>query len=382
QQLSPVKEGATDDCSWVRDKSFPDDVIETNGSATAFQGKTRGKEFIPITTSDPNLNQGLTLRREICVFWTHSMDQLWGVLSSILDVQNATMGLEKCQERDFELGAILRQTIGILPSGPTVRVFKPSHRKIKLSENRQVMRGDDDVDVESTGQGDLIGAAGSIKRTGTCQTKETRDLSNQKEDEFEDKKTLNRLMLQKGGPNKNWKSTTDGLKERMDGSDLHPQKHLTIQNKKWVVEFDSEYGYGKAVGDEARAQWGIVLAHSGDWSATVDAHMGQTYILGLMEGMARIPLRMGMMEGAQQLLCSSRRQSETLGVATQDQEGSHISEDRRRIVSRRRVSEGFKGLEQDKDSTRITGQKSRGYRIKGSENSVVRIKNNKRGALV
>ncbi|KAI8445115.1 hypothetical protein BY996DRAFT_6521160, partial [Phakopsora pachyrhizi] len=44
--------------------------------------------------------------------------------------------------------------------------------------------------------------------------------------------------------------------------------------------------------------------------------------------------------------------------------------------------EGFKGLEQVKDSTRITGQKSRGYRIKGAENSVVRIKNNKREALV
>ncbi|CAH7689545.1 hypothetical protein PPACK8108_LOCUS24633 [Phakopsora pachyrhizi] len=29
-----------------------------------------------------------------------------------------------------------------------------------------------------------------------------------------------------------------------------------------------------------------------------------------------------------------------------------------------RMAEGFKGLEQDKDSTRITGQKSRGYRIK------------------
>ncbi|KAI8452664.1 hypothetical protein BY996DRAFT_6513868 [Phakopsora pachyrhizi] len=47
-----------------------------------------------------------------------------------------------------------------------------------------------------------------------------------------------------------------------------------------------------------------------------------------------------------------------------------------------RIDEGFKGLEQDKDSTRITGQKSRGYRIKGAENSVVRINNNKRGALV
>ncbi|CAH7673655.1 hypothetical protein PPACK8108_LOCUS8539 [Phakopsora pachyrhizi] len=55
---SQSKEGATDDCSWVRDKSFPDDVIETNDSATAFQGKQEGKEFIPITTNDPNLNQG------------------------------------------------------------------------------------------------------------------------------------------------------------------------------------------------------------------------------------------------------------------------------------------------------------------------------------
>ncbi|CAH7681007.1 hypothetical protein PPACK8108_LOCUS13548 [Phakopsora pachyrhizi] len=36
----------------------------------------------------------------------------------------------------------------------------------------------------------------------------------------------------------------------------------------------------------------------------------------------------------------------------------------------RQYKEGFKGLEQDKDSTRITGQKSRGYRIKGAENSV------------
>ncbi|CAH7688137.1 hypothetical protein PPACK8108_LOCUS23053 [Phakopsora pachyrhizi] len=48
----------------------------------------------------------------------------------------------------------------------------------------------------------------------------------------------------------------------------------------------------------------------------------------------------------------------------------------------RQYKEGFKGLEQDKDSTRITGKKSRGYRIKGAENSVVRIKNNKREALV
>ncbi|KAI8454200.1 hypothetical protein BY996DRAFT_6563348 [Phakopsora pachyrhizi] len=176
------KEGATDDCSWVRDKSFPDDVIETNGSATAFQGKTRGKRS-PILMG------------------------VWGMLSSILDVQTATMGLEKCQERDFEL------------------------------------------DVESTGQGDLIGAAGSIKRTGTCQIKETRDLSNQKEDEFEDKKTLNRHMLlfglpdqelQKGGPNKNWKSTTDCLKERMDGSDLHPTETSDDSKQEVVVEFDDK----------------------------------------------------------------------------------------------------------------------------------------------
>ncbi|CAH7669189.1 hypothetical protein PPACK8108_LOCUS3765 [Phakopsora pachyrhizi] len=79
-----------------------------------------------------------------------------------------------------------------------------------------------EANVESTGQGDLIGAAAKAKGNPT------RDLSNQKEDEFEDKKTLNRSgrkddeELQKGGPNKNWKSTTDGLKERMDGSDLHP----------------------------------------------------------------------------------------------------------------------------------------------------------------
>ncbi|CAH7666711.1 hypothetical protein PPACK8108_LOCUS1062 [Phakopsora pachyrhizi] len=34
-----------------------------------------------------------------------------------------------------------------------------NHREIKPSENIQVIRGDDDVDVESTGQGDPIGAA-------------------------------------------------------------------------------------------------------------------------------------------------------------------------------------------------------------------------------
>ncbi|KAI8447177.1 hypothetical protein BY996DRAFT_8440778 [Phakopsora pachyrhizi] len=58
--------------------------------------------------------------------------------------------------------------------------------------------------------------------------------------------------------------------------------------------------------------------------------------------------------------------------------GSGMAKDTKRMG----YKEGFKGLEQDKDSTRITGQKSRGYRIKGAENSVVRIKNNKREALV
>ncbi|CAH7685156.1 hypothetical protein PPACK8108_LOCUS19636 [Phakopsora pachyrhizi] len=52
-------------------------------------------------------------------------------------------------------------------------------------------------------------------------------------------------------------------------------------------------GYGvwpKVAGDEARAHLpGFVLAQSGDWSITIDAHMGQTYYLGLMEGMARTP---------------------------------------------------------------------------------------------
>ncbi|KAI8442934.1 hypothetical protein BY996DRAFT_6485892 [Phakopsora pachyrhizi] len=39
---------------------------------------------------------------------------------------------------------------------------------------------------------------------------------------------------------------------------------------------------------------------------------GANLYFGLMEGMARIPLRMGMMEEAQQLLCSSRGQKKTL----------------------------------------------------------------------
>ncbi|CAH7677325.1 hypothetical protein PPACK8108_LOCUS12462 [Phakopsora pachyrhizi] len=41
----------------------------------------------------------------------------------------------------------------------------------------------------------------------------------------------------------------------------------------------------------------FVLAQSGDWSATVDAHMGQTYILWVMEGMGRTPLRMDLFDG-------------------------------------------------------------------------------------
>ncbi|KAI8442808.1 hypothetical protein BY996DRAFT_6488460, partial [Phakopsora pachyrhizi] len=121
------------------------------------------------------------------------------------------------------------------------------------------------------------------------------------------------------------------------------------------------YGYGRWwMRNGALAQLGAVLAQSGDWSATVNASRGK-FLLGLMKGMAKDTKRRG-------LLCSSRRQSETLGVGKDS----------------RTDKEGFKGLEQDKDSTRITGQKSRGYRIKnrGAENSVVRIKNNKRGALV
>ncbi|CAH7676799.1 hypothetical protein PPACK8108_LOCUS11901 [Phakopsora pachyrhizi] len=187
------KEGATDDCSWVRDKSFPDDVIETNGSATAFQGKTRGKR-----------------KGDLCL-----LDSFKGSASN----------------------------------GPTVRDFKPSHRKIKPSENRQVMRGDDD--------NNRIWRCGIYWTRGSNwsswfnqnQIKETRDLSNQKEDEFEDKKTLNRHMLlfglpdqelQKGGPNKNWKSTTDCLKERMDGSDLHPTETSDDSKQEVVVEFDDK----------------------------------------------------------------------------------------------------------------------------------------------
>ncbi|KAI8443885.1 hypothetical protein BY996DRAFT_6517448 [Phakopsora pachyrhizi] len=225
------KEGATDDCSW-------------------------GKEFIPITTSDPNLNQGLTLRREICVFWTHSKDQLTNPDGSVGDVELNT----RCSNCNN--------------GGPTVRDFKPSHRKIKPSENRQVMRGDDD-------------ALGAKLKPKEIQFKivfeeRTRDLSNQKEDEFEDKKTLNRKddeELQKGGPNKNWKSTTDGLKEQMDGSDLHPTETSDNSKQEVVVEFDDKLFGGnpryqklsteqvkfiglpmkvwvwpKAVGDEARAQ--------------------------------------------------------------------------------------------------------------------------------
>ncbi|CAH7690560.1 hypothetical protein PPACK8108_LOCUS25943 [Phakopsora pachyrhizi] len=94
----------------------------------------------------------------------------------------------------------------------------------------------------------------------------TRDLSNQKEDEFEDKKTLNRSgrkddeELQKGGPNKNWKSTTDGLKEQMDGSDLHPTESnpryqkLSTEQVKFIGLPMKVWVWPKAVGDEARAQ--------------------------------------------------------------------------------------------------------------------------------
>ncbi|KAI8449332.1 hypothetical protein BY996DRAFT_6521398 [Phakopsora pachyrhizi] len=209
--------GATDDCSWGRDKSFPDNVIETNDSATAFQGENKREKSsyqLPpmiqtsIKSSEPPILMGV-----------------WGMLNSTLDVQAATMGFEKRQKGNFELGK--SRTIG-------------------------------SRDVESTGQGNLIGAAGNLTKSyainkgqalGTklkpkgiqfktvfeegveepmstrSQTKETRNLSNQKGDEFEDKKILNRKddeELQKGGPNKNGKSTTDGLEERLDGSDLHP----------------------------------------------------------------------------------------------------------------------------------------------------------------
>ncbi|KAI8447484.1 hypothetical protein BY996DRAFT_6602927 [Phakopsora pachyrhizi] len=68
------------------------------------------------------------------------------------------------------------------------------------------------------------------------------------------------------------------------------------------------------VGDEARAQ--LVLC--ADWSATVNASRGK-FLFRLMEGMARTPLRMGMMEEAQQLLCSSKGQSKALGVGWQAQ---------------------------------------------------------------
>ncbi|KAI8451716.1 hypothetical protein BY996DRAFT_6569232 [Phakopsora pachyrhizi] len=256
---------------------------------TAPGGKQEGKEFIPITTSDPNLNQGLTLRREICSSESPILMGVWGMLSSILDAQTATMGLEKCQERDFEL---------------VVQLLETSNQAIERSNRK--LRTIGSGDVESTGQGDLIGAAGSIKSEIESQTKETKDLLNQKEDEFEDKKTLNRHMLlfglpdQKGGPNKNWKSTTDGLKERMDGSDLHPTETSDDSKQEVVVEFDDEYGYGRKR-LEMRRGHRTVLAQSGDWSATVDAHMGQTYVFGAYEGHGQgHHLRMGMMEEAQQ----------------------------------------------------------------------------------
>ncbi|CAH7670443.1 hypothetical protein PPACK8108_LOCUS5153 [Phakopsora pachyrhizi] len=56
---------------------------------------------------------------------------------------------------------------------------------------------------------------------------------------------------------------------------------------------------------------------SGDWCTTVKRPYGQIYFLGLWRSWPRTPLRMGMMEEAQQLLCSSKRQSQALGVGWQ-----------------------------------------------------------------
>ncbi|CAH7682635.1 hypothetical protein PPACK8108_LOCUS15652 [Phakopsora pachyrhizi] len=176
------------------------------------------------------------------------------------------MGFEKRQKGNFELGAILRRVVdnifikgisgcsdhvlmnwaealltigvlvstdldnwGILPSSPTVRDFKPSHRKIKPCENRQGQALGTKLKPKGIQFKTVFEEGVEEPMSTRSQTKETRNLSNQKGDEFEDKKILNRLMgrkddeeLQKGGPNKNGKSTTDGLEERLDGSDLHP----------------------------------------------------------------------------------------------------------------------------------------------------------------
>ncbi|KAI8455223.1 hypothetical protein BY996DRAFT_6524777 [Phakopsora pachyrhizi] len=121
-----------------------------------------------------------------------------GMLGSTLDVQTVAIGLEKHQERGklpdkemeklnseyvrkllliswkgtrFELGTILRQVVdnglskesleGYYQVFHLLTDFKPSHREIKPSENSQVMRGYDDVDLgklRTIGSGDVQSA--------------------------------------------------------------------------------------------------------------------------------------------------------------------------------------------------------------------------------
>ncbi|CAH7676308.1 hypothetical protein PPACK8108_LOCUS11424 [Phakopsora pachyrhizi] len=184
------------------------------------------------------------------------------------------MGFDKLQKGDFELGAILRRVVdnifikGI--SGGSDHVLM-NWAKALLTIGVLVSTDLDNWEYyQAINEGQALGT--KLKPKGIqfktvfeerveepmstrSQTEETRDLSNQKEDEFEDKKTLNRSMgrkddeeLQKGGPNKNEKSTSDGLEEQMDGSDLHPTEspsraqHLAPDNSKQevVVEFDDK----------------------------------------------------------------------------------------------------------------------------------------------
>ncbi|KAI8456598.1 hypothetical protein BY996DRAFT_6471600 [Phakopsora pachyrhizi] len=127
---------------------------------------------------------------------------------------------------------------------------------------------------------------------------------------------------------------------------------------------------------------GTVLAQSEDWSATVNASRGQISFGAYGGHGPGHHMRMGVMEEAQQLLCSSKGQSKALGTK---KDPIVVAEIRRIVVSRRRYKEGFKGLEQDKDSTRIKGQKSRRTeeQDREAENRGVRNKRTIRGeALV
>ncbi|CAH7682739.1 hypothetical protein PPACK8108_LOCUS15811 [Phakopsora pachyrhizi] len=105
-----------------------------------------------------------------------------------------------------------------------------------------------------------------------------------------------------------------------DGSSLRIRSNQRRESKLARSErILEDGGIGQEGSELSKAIDGLIkLVLCADWSATVNASRGK-FLFRLMEGMARTPLRMGMMEEAQQLLCSSKGQSKALGVGWQAQ---------------------------------------------------------------